>query len=365
MFRLRLRLTVAAFAGVVMTAIAQTPPAAPTKPAAPVPAVVPPAAPVPAVVPPAAPAPASDKQKFEFKLEKDKAFYQEISTIVTQTIQVMNGSDLVQKHEQVFYFKWLPTAQTGDKWLVKQSIEGVKMTIDIAGNQVKYDSTNPGDTGATGNPGLADFFGKLVGSEFTITFGKGMVVEKVDGTSDFLKKLGGVNAQMEKLLAKMLTDEAMKQMTDPTFGMTPATEQAIGGTWEKKTSMSLGPIGSYDMTAKYTYKGKDVVKKELERVELSSNLVYKPPVDQAEGLLFKIKGGTLTTEEPKPDAKPNYFLYNAKTGRIEESSISVKLRGTLDVSIGGTDTKINLHQEQTTNSKTADKSFLPDVKKPN
>ncbi len=386
-FRLRFRLTVAAFAGVVMTAIAQTPPAAPpVKPAAPAPAVVPPAAPAPAVVPPAAPAPAvvppaapapavvpapapaapaSDKQKFEFKLEKDKAFYQEISTIVTQTIQVMNGSDLVQKHEQVFYFKWLPTAQTGEKWLVKQTIEGVKMTIDIAGNQVKYDSTNPSDTGATGNPGLADFFGKLVGSEFTITFGKGMVVEKVDGTSDFLKKLGGVNAQMEKLLSKMLTDEAMKQMTDPTFGMTPAAEQAIGGTWEKKTSMSLGPIGSYDMTAKYTYKGKDAVKKDLERVELSSNLAYKPPVDQAEGLLFKIKGGTLTTEEPKPDAKPNFFLYNAKTGRIEESSIAVKLRGTLDVTIGGADTKINLHQEQTTTSKTADKSFLPDVKKPN
>ena len=118
--------TVAAFAGVVMTAIAQTPPAAPpVKPAAPAPAVVPPAAPAPAVVPPAAvppavvppavapapapAAPASDKQKFEFKLEKDKAFYQEISTIVTQTIQVMNGSDLVQKHEQVL--SWFEFSQ--------------------------------------------------------------------------------------------------------------------------------------------------------------------------------------------------------------------------------------------------------------
>src|SRR5207253_9015895 len=139
--------------------------------------------------------------------------------------------------------------QVADKWTVKQTIEGAKMTIDIAGNQVKYDSTVPAEGGA--QPGLADFFNKLVGSEFIVTFGKGMAVEKVDGRDDFLKKLGGVNNQMETILKKMLSEEALKQMVDPTFGLSPPTEQAVGGSWEKATTMSLGPIGSYELKTKY------------------------------------------------------------------------------------------------------------------
>ncbi len=328
------------------------------------PATPPAAAPgAPAAPAPAPAAPASDKQKFEIKFEKDKPFYQEMNTSVVQTIKVQGGSDLTQKHEQTFFFKWTPTNFAADKWTVKQVIEGVKMTIDIAGNPVKYDSTTPNEPNSGGNPGLADFFGKLVGSEFVVTFGKGMVVEKVEGREEFLKKLGGVNQQMEALLKKMLTDEAMKQMTDPSFGMTPTVEQGPGGTWERKTTMSLGPIGSYDMNTKFTYKGKDATKKELDRVDLVSTLVYKAPAEQTEGLLFKIKGGNLTTEEPKADAKPSYFLYNPKTGMIEESVVNAKLKGTLNVNVGGNDTTIDLYQEQTTTVKTSEKTMLPELKK--
>lgn len=315
-------------------------------------------------VPPPPAAPAVNTARFETKFEKDKPFYQEMDTIVTQTIKVQGGSDLVQTHKQTFYFKWLPTNFAGDKWTVKQTIEGVKMSIDIAGNKVEYDSTNANAAGAAGNPGLADFFSKLVGTEFTITYGKGMVVEKVDGKDDFLKKLGGVNQQIESLLKKMLTDEAMKQMTDPSFGLTADKDQAVGGKWEKKSVMNLGPIGSYDMVNTYTYTGKNTAAanaadKELDRIEVATTMTYKAPAaDQGEGLLFKIKGGELKTEPYKPGEKANEILYNAKTGRIESSTMSVKLVGKINVTIGGTDTTIDLYQEQVTMVKTQDKSFV-------
>lgn len=299
---------------------------------------------------------AQEKQTFDIKFEKDKAFYQEMVTDVAQTIKVQGGSDLTQKHKQTFLFKWHPTEQQGDKWIVKQTIEGVKMVIDIAGNQIEYDSTNP-TTGA--NTNLADLFGKLVGTEFTVTLGKGGVVEKVDGKDEFLSKLQAVNPQMEGILKKMLSDEALKQMSDPSFGLSAAGEKAVNDTWEKKTTLGLGPIGTYDVTYKFTYKGKDAVKKELDRVEVVADLTYKPPTEQSEGLLFKIKSGDLKTEAPKADAAPNYLLYNAKTGLIEESSVSIKLKGTLDVTIGGTDTKVELYQEQTTKVRTSDQSFIP------
>lgn len=315
-------------------------------------------------VPPPAPTPGVNTARFETKFEKDKAFYQEMETVVTQTIKVQGGADQLQTHRQTFYFKWLPTNFAADKWTVKQTIEGVKMSIDIAGNKVDYDSTNANSAGAAGNPGLADFFSKLVGSEFTITYGKGMVVEKVDGKEEFLKKLGGVNQQIESLLKKMLTDEAMKQMTDPSFGLTADKDLAVGGKWEKKSTMNLGPIGSYDMVNAYTFAGKNAAAanaadKELDKIDVVTTMTYKAPApDQGEGLLFKIKGGELKTEPYKPGEKANEILYNAKLGRVERSVLSVKLVGKLNVTIGGTDTTIDLYQEQVTTVKTQDKTFV-------
>src|SRR5207249_853206 len=99
---------------------------------------------------------AQDKSRFELKLEKDKAFYQKMQTVVTQIIKVQN-QDLTQKQDSTFWFKWTPEKQDGDKWTVKQKIEGLKMTIDISGNPITYDSTAKDQPGSAGNPGLMDF----------------------------------------------------------------------------------------------------------------------------------------------------------------------------------------------------------------
>jgi hypothetical protein len=313
----------------------------------------------PATAPAAGTPAAINPSKFETKLEKDKPFYQQMTTRVTQTIKVQNGSDLVQTHEQTFLFRWLPVGFANDKWTVRQTIEGVKMVIDIAGNKVEYDSTNTAGGNAATNPGLAEFFSKLVNTEFVVTYGKGMVVEKVDGKDDFLKKLGGVNQQMDTLLKKMLTDEAMKQMSDPSFGLTAEKEMKPTDKWEKKGTMNLGPIGSYDLATTYTYVGKDTAQKELDRIDVATQMTYKAPAaDAGEGLLFKIKGGELKSEAYKPGEKANYVLYNPKTGRVEESILSVKLVGKLNVTVGGTDTTIDLYQEQVTTVKTKDTSFV-------
>jgi len=243
---------------------------------------------------------AQDASKFESKFEEKKAFYQEMTTDVVQTIKVQGGTDLNQSHKQTFQFAWTPEKFDKEKgtWTLKQRIEGIKMSIDIAGNPINYDSSKK-ETGATTNPGLTDFYNNLIGTEFTITLKNG-IVEKVDGKDDLLKKLGNANAQMEALLKKVLSDDALKQMSDPTFGLAAAKEMKKDESWEKKAPVNLGPIGSYDLTYKFTYKGKDDVKKELDRIEVLPTMTYKAPTEGGEGLLFRIKGGTLATEDPKP-----------------------------------------------------------------
>ena len=300
---------------------------------------------------------AQDAAKFESKFEEKKAFYQEMTTDVIQTIKVQGGTDLSQSHKQTFLIAWTPEKHDKEKntWTLKQKIEGIKMSIDIAGNPINYDSTKKEAAAAT-NPGLSEFYNNLIGTEFTVTLKDG-VVEKVDGKEELLKKLGSANAQMEALLKKVLSDDALKQMSDPTFGLTAAKEMKKDESWEKKAPVNLGPIGSYDLTYKFTYKGKDTEKKELDRVEVMPTMTYKAPAEGGEGLLFRIKGGTLATVDPKP----GYLLFDSKTGRIVQSQIKVILKGQLQVSVGGTDTTVDLYQEQTTTVNTKDVSFIPAV----
>jgi hypothetical protein len=294
---------------------------------------------------------------FMTKFELNKPIYMKMTTSVKQTIKVQGGGEPTQAHTQTFYFKWTPEKQDGDKWIVKLTIEGAALDLNIGGNPVKYDSTAP-ETAATSNPALADYFRKLIGSELKVTFDKVMAVEKVDGRDDLLAKLQNVNPQMEAVLRKILTEEALKQMADPSLGLSVAGEKKPNDSWEKKTSLSLGPIGSYEVTTKYTYKGKntdgaDAAEKDLDLIEVTSTLVYKAPTEQADGLLFRIKGGTLETVDPKPGK----ILFNTKAGRIAKANLMIKMKGTLNVTVGGQDTSVDLTQEQTTDVLTSDTSF--------
>ena len=304
---------------------------------------------------------AQDKVNLTWKFEKDKPFYQEMTTKTTQSIKVM-GMDVNQVQEQTFYFKWTPMKQEGDKWVLRQTIEGVKMKIDIAGNPISFDSTSSNPAGGTGgaNTALSEFFKALVGSEFTLTLNtKTMKVEKIEGREEFLKKLGSANQAMEPLLKRILSDEALKQMADPTFGMFPGGDKKVGDTWKVPVTLNLGPIGSYENTYTYTFKGKDPKSKDLDRIEVEATLNYKPPTDSAEGLPFKIKSADLKSKDKQT---PGVVLFNPKTGRLVSSDMTVKLGGTLEIEIGNTTAKVELQQDQTTAIKTADKSFLPEKK---
>src|SRR5437667_5684712 len=102
-----------------------------------------------------------DATKLEWTFEKDKPFYQEMNTKTKQTMKIMAMDNITQNQDQTFIFSWTPKDQDKDKnWIVKQKIVGVKMDIEIGGNKINYDSTNPSTTAAS-NP-LADFFKALV-----------------------------------------------------------------------------------------------------------------------------------------------------------------------------------------------------------
>lgn len=293
-----------------------------------------------------------------WKFVKDQPFWQEMTTRTVQNIKVQ-GLEVGQNQEQTFYFKFEPLKQEGDKWIVKQTIEGVKMKIDIAGSPVSYDSTNESAAAGT-NTALSEFFKALKGSQFTLTINKNCSVDKVEGREEFVKKLVAANKQLEQLLNRILGEEAMKQMADPCFGVVPPEAKKVGDTWTRPVKLSLGPLGSYEntYTFKYTKQTGDMAE-----IDVTVALKYTPPgADQGgETLPFKIKNGKIDQVQDDKSNKGK-VLFNTKLGRLESSNVSVKMTGTLTLDIGGTTTEVNLTQDQTTEVKTYDKSPVPDKK---
>jgi hypothetical protein len=283
----------------------------------------------------------------KWKFEKDKTFYQEVTTVTKQTMKVM-GMDIVQNQTQTFIFSWTPEKQdekTKD-WIVRQKIEGAKMDIELGGNRIPFDSTK--DSGSSGP--LADFFKAIIGSEFKVTVSPEMKVTGVEGRDAFLKKLSTANQQMEPLVKAILNDDALKQMADPSFSMIPGKPVKVGETWQRKSELKMGPIGTYENVYKYTYEGKDPKSKNLDRIKVESTLTYQPPTDTATGNLpFKIKNAKLESKEGT-----GAILFDNAKGRIDSSELSIKLAGSLDIEIGTQTTKVELAQEQKTTLKTSD-----------
>jgi hypothetical protein len=294
------------------------------------------------------------KIKLEWKFEAKKPFYQKMETETTQSMKVMNNP-VTQTQKQTFYFVWTPLEKKGDEWVLSQKIEGVKMDIDIGGSKITYDSTAGAPQGAA-NP-LSEFFKQLVGSEFKVTLDmKTYKVTKVEGRAEFLAKLVGANPQMKPLLDQILSEDALKEMAEPTFAVIPTEPKGKGEEWKRKTALNMGPIGKYDNEYAYTYDGPDEKDKNLAKIAVKTELKYTPPPDAAGvgGLPFKIKSADLKSTNAK-----GTIYFNVEKGRVEKSDMSLDLEGKLSIEIGGQTTQVELKQTQTTKVETSDKSQLP------
>jgi hypothetical protein len=302
---------------------------------------------VPALAFLAAPALGQSPVDLKWKFEKGKPFYQEMTTETKQEMQVM-GQKISQFQKVTFFLSWNPVDQDKDgNWTIKQRIEGLKMEIEIGGNKIPYDSTKEG--GPT-NP-LSDFFKALVGSEFTLTIDKNMKITKIEGRDEFLKKLVKENQQMAPLLQTILSDEALKQMSDPAFAVVPDKPVKKGDTWTRKATLNMGPIGTFDTEYKYTYEGTDENK--LHKIKVETSLKYQPPGPNAGGgaLPFKIMKADLNSKDSS-----GTILFDTTKGRVSSSDMTMKLTGTLEIEIGGTASSVTLDQTQTTKVKTTDEN---------
>jgi hypothetical protein len=139
-------------------------------------------------------------------------------------------------------------------------------------------------------------------------------------------------------------------MSDQAFGMIPNKPVRKGDSWEKKSSLNMGPIGTFDTNYKYTYEGPDESK--LQKIKVETTLKYQPPGPNAGSALpFKILKADLASKESSGN-----ILFDSAKGRVGGSDMTMHLAGTLTIDIGGMASEVTLDQTQTTKVKTTDEN---------
>ena len=108
-----------------------------------------------------------------------------------------------------------------------------------------------------------------------------MKVIKVEGRDEFVKKLTQANQQMEGLLKQILSEDALKQMADPTFGIVPPKPSPRATPGPARPTLNLGPIGCYKGSTPTPYEGQDDKNKDLAKISSTTTLTYQPPTDPA------------------------------------------------------------------------------------
>jgi hypothetical protein len=287
------------------------------------------------------------KSEFQWKAF-DKEFYQTLSTFTEQKMKVM-GMEVNQKQEQTFFIKWTPKPMDKGNWVVSQKIVGVKMNIDIGGNNISYDSTAPTQPQ---NP-MTEFFKALLNLDLTFTISKDLKVVDISGNEEFIKNLSKTNPQMEPLLKSILSKDALTKMTEPTlFAFPPPSKK----TWTKESVLSLGPIGSYKTDYSFALAGKDK-ESGKEKIEVKATMVYTKPTEKGK-LPFVIDEGELIGKDGT-----GYALFDVVKGRFHKYEMKMKLDGTLKIDIGGMKTTVELSQDQKAWVETSDTNPVEAVPK--
>jgi Family of unknown function (DUF6263) len=284
--------------------------------------------------------------KIEWKFEKDKAFYQTVTTETTRTLK-FTGRDVSQKIKQTFFLAWTPAKQEDKNWIVKLQIVGFQMDFDGGSNKVAYDSTK--DDKASGS--LPDFFKALFDAEFAYTLNAEMQATRVEGRDKAVEALAKANPLQETMVRQVLGEDALKQVADTSFAALPNKEVKKGDIWTRTASLLLGPIGTYETKYTYTDLGADK-DANLEKIAVKADMTYKKPSDTRLGFFpFKVNSADLKTTEGSGSID-----FRKDRGRAEKWELKLTIKGKLNIDVGGKDTEIEVNETQTTTVTTSDEN---------
>jgi hypothetical protein len=280
---------------------------------------------------------------FTSVFQKNKPFFQEIVTETSQNMKVA-GQNIVQKQSQTLVIKWAPKSRgKNGNWVIAHKIERVRISIEIAGNKITYDS----DKNNNPNDALGKMFQHLVGAEVESTVGPNMAIRKVKGIAPIQKKLEQTAAGVAAFMGGL--EDYFKQTLASALVPLPDKAGKKGDPWLVDIVREMPPIGISRSKTRYTYQGKQGTFDKIQ-VKITSILFQRPGGAKNAKLPFSIKMINLGG-----DSANGMILFDANKKRLDSADTVIKLDGKVTIAIGGMDTEVELAQTQRTKVKIMDK----------
>jgi hypothetical protein len=252
------------------------------------------------------PGPARAQVKLRWKFKEGDTFYVEEKVSTRQTVKV-RGSAQVQQLEQtrVSRFKVLKAAADGGA-VLEQKIESVKVTPYGAG--IKADASS---------------VRRMEGATFQITLDARQRVTRFEGYKKLIDALAKDNEDVAKVFRAVLTEQAVRRPVEALLGFTPEKPVARGQSWQVKSDVPFGPLGTLHLVDTYTLQAEEQVEKDVVKVTVSSAATYSAPEGPAGGNFpFKVISGDVKVKEAKGS-----LLFNVATGRLVQREVQRVLRG--------------------------------------
>jgi hypothetical protein len=267
---------------------------------------------------------------WKFK-EGDKFYVEDVSTM-KQKIGFM-GMGFEQSNKTTMVTSYTVTRKVGDEVTLVQKIEGV---------DVKSQGGLGGD--------LDKMMEKLKGATFTLTLGPRGKIERFEGYAEFIKKIAGRNEEAARMVKLMVTEAVLKRGAEEMFGFLPEMPLGKGDRWKRESTIPFGQLGSLKALSEYTYDGPE---KDGEAISVKSTLTYSTPKGDAGFGVVKITKGNLKSEGGRGS-----LVFDMDKGRRVRQSLAMVFRGSLTMDIMGNAVDMDVHIDQSSNSRTLSRNPL-------
>lgn len=279
--------------------------------------------------------PAGAQVELRWNFKKGDKFYIEGTSTQKQTVSFA-GQKMPQEMKQRMVESFEVLEAGSERVVIKRTIESAKMEV-----------------GGPGGDQVEQVAKKMEGTSVTATLDpKARQVTKLEGFEELRKKVAEGNPLLEQIFSSVLGEETLRYgIADALLLYMPGKPVKEGDKWTSDGLLPMGPIGSATLKGEYTYRGKQKVDgKDLDKIEATWTLAYKPPKEGAGGALpFKINKG-----EFKSDKATATILFDGAAGRLVQRDVTIQMKGKLSMNAMGQDFEMELDSEQTAKSKVSD-----------
>lgn len=266
-------------------------------------------------------APASAQVKLEWKFEPGDTFLTE--RLYHQKLAVeVKGKQTRQEKSNTWLTRITVKEKTSGGYVLDCKIEAVTYKTHGAAPPDPFDEK------------LA---AKMKGAGFLATITVQGKVAKFDGYDAFVQKLAEKNESVEKVLRVVVSEEALRDGLEDTFGFLPPKPVKPGDKWKRESIDPAPPFGSFKVATEYSYDG---ATNDQHKISFTTKMTYRPP--SADPELFRIVKGGLKADEGK-----GTFLFDGNQGRMIRGEKTTHFKGDLVLESMGQQTPLEFTSDNT------------------